>query len=130
MTTTSLTKSKKRVKEQGEVFTPPQLTNELLNSVEGRLKDCSKTILDPTCGNGNILVEVYKRRLQLGCDGLESLATIYGIDIMSDNVQECKDRLLKIATEVGVSGDEAMQILNKNIQCANTLEVNIEDLFK
>jgi methylase of polypeptide subunit release factors len=125
----SLTKSKKRVKEQGEVYTPPQLTNILLDEVEDRLKDCSKTILDPTCGNGNILIEVYKRRLSLGCDATEALATIYGIDIMPDNVQECKDRLKELALGAEVDNDLIEKILDQNIKCANTLEVDIETLF-
>ena len=125
----NLTKSKKRVKEQGEVYTPPQLTNTLLDEVEDRLKDCSKTILDPTCGNGNILIEVYKRRLSLGCDATKALATIYGIDIMPDNVQECKDRLKELALGAEVDNDLIDRILDQNIKCANTLEVDIETLF-
>jgi hypothetical protein len=116
-----LTKSKKRVKEQGEVFTPPILVNQLLDAVEDRLKDCSKTILDPTCGNDNILVEVLRRRIDLGCDKIAALSTIYGIDIMQDNIDECKNRLKKI---IDLEDDRIESILNNNVICANTLEIN------
>ena len=124
-----LTKSKKRVKEQGEVYTPPQLVDLLLDLVPERVLDCGSRILDPACGTGNFLVAIVARRLAAGHAPLVALESVYGIDIAPDNVEECRARLQSLGVQNG--GDEvALQaLLERRIKCANTLEVNIEELF-
>jgi type I restriction-modification system DNA methylase subunit len=86
-----LTKSKARVKELGEVFTPAALVSEMLDKLP---PDCwlpEKTFLEPSCGTGNFLVQALERKLARGHPPLQALATIYGVDIMKDNVKGCED---------------------------------------
>ena len=76
--------------------------------------DVSKTFLDPSCGNGQFLSEVLIRKLENGIDFEAALKTIYGVDIMFDNVLTCQNRLL-----CGV--EELRHIVEKNIVCADAL---------
>ena len=89
--TEKLVKTKKRVADVGEVFTPRWLVDEIIEALPKSLfEDPRKTFIDPACGNGNFLVEVIAKKRQSGATPLEALATIYGVDIMADNVVECR----------------------------------------
>ncbi len=82
----------KRVKETGEIFTPPDLVNKMLDELgydwtQDHSKS-KKTFLDPTMGSGNFLVEIAKRGILP--------ENIYGVDLMEDNVQKSKERLREI----------------------------------
>ena len=127
-----LIKSKKRVKELGEVFTPEQTVNIILDNLPDNLfKNKEKTFIDPACGNGNFLVEVLRRKIVAGSTPLQALQTIYGIDIMNDNVNECRKRLLMTA----IKGDNGIDktyvaVLKQNIKCANSLITPASDIFK
>ena len=94
------TKRQARKKVSAEDFTPLPLVNEILNRLSTESHDSvwsdSKTFIDPACGNGNFLIEVLKRKLQKGHDPLLALSTIYGTDIMLDNINECRLRLIKV----------------------------------
>jgi len=92
-----------RIKKYGEVFTPPELVNEMLDKLPEHVwKNKNLTWLDPACGNGNFLVEV-KKRLMEGLKEeipdekereehiLENM--IYGVEIQQDLVDECISRL-------------------------------------
>lgn len=84
-----------RVKDTGEVFTPTPLVERVLDQLDPAVfSDSSKTFIDPACGDGQFLASVLYRKLQNGIDFAEALSTIYGIDLMPDNVNLCKDRLL------------------------------------
>ena len=78
----------------------------------------NQRFLDPACGNGNFLVEVVRRKKELGISDSKNASTIYGVDIMEDNVLECKKRILDI---IGYT-NEHRNILDKNIVCENGLE--------
>ena len=79
-------------------MTPPNTVDEMLSLLpKGILEDSKKTFLDPTCGNGNILVQILKRRIELGLDPTESCNSLYGIDIMQDNIDDTRKRLLELA---------------------------------
>ena len=90
------TKSKKRIKQNAEVFTPLSLVNDMLNKLPKEVWEEGKTFVDPACGNGNFLISVLWRKCQEGHDPLEALKTVYGADIMRDNIRECRLRLLKV----------------------------------
>lgn len=95
----------KRVKRTGENFTPASLINEMLDKLAfygSESMKPGKTFCDPACGNGNILVEVLKRKLSLGHDPVTAIGTLYGADIMADNIKECRYRLMSILKEHGV----------------------------
>ena len=96
-------KRKARKKASAEDFTPLALVNEILDRLSidsnNEVWEEDKTFVDPACGNGNFLIEVLKRKLKLKHDPLTALSTIYGVDIMQDNINECRLRLIKVMAE-------------------------------
>ena len=98
-------KSRERVAERGEVFTAEREVNAMLDLVKQETERIDSRFLEPACGTGNFLVEILRRKLevvnqkQLGELELQTtiaLSSIYGVDIMKDNVAECCQRLLDI----------------------------------
>ena len=121
MTVSETTRSKRR-KQTAEVFTPPELVNEMLDKLPSEVWAEEKTFCDPAAGNGNFLVEVYRRKVETHHhDPLAALITIYGVELMEDNVAELRDRMLSLALEYGLSRDDAIRVLNKNIVCHDAL---------
>ena len=120
-----ITRSKKRIKEHGEVFTPPELVNKMLDKLPQDMWEENKTFIDNSCGNGNMLIEILKRKLKYKHNSRKALSTIYGVDIMKDNVVECKLRLLELVESLYIKTKEdakrIISILNKNIVCADAL---------
>ena len=131
----SLIKSKARVKELGEVFTPAALVAEMLNKLPA---DCwlpDRTFLEPSCGTGNFLVQILRRKLDAGHRPLQALSTIYGVDIMQDNVVASRKRLLQGVIDGGLDWEgpdlrKAVKILKQNIRQCNTLEQQLEEIFR
>ena len=107
-----------RVKATGEVFTPTELVQAMLDNLPQDLfTDPTKTILEPSCGDGQFLGEVLIRKLENNIDFEQALSTIYGVDLMQDNVNLCRERLL--------CGQEHLRhIVERNIVCANALTYN------
>ena len=101
-------KSRQRVAERGEVFTAEREVNTMLDLVKQETERIDSRFLEPACGNGNFLVEILRRKLevirrqyqkQIGELELQTtiaLSSIYGVDIMKDNIEECCQRLLDI----------------------------------
>lgn len=112
-------RDKLRVKSTGEIFTPTWLVRETLDNLERfdptGFQDPSKTFLDPSCGDGQLLGEALIRKVENGIDFETALSTIYGVDLMSDNVKLCQERLL-------CGREDLRHIVEKNIVCANSLE--------
>jgi len=110
-----------RVKETEEIFTPTALVQESLTLFEqanpGCFADPSKTFLDNCCGDGQFLSEVLIRKIENGSTFEQALSTIYGVDLMQDNVELCRERLL-------CGREDLRHIVNQNIVCANALEYN------
>lgn len=107
-----------RVKATGEVFTPTPLVQEILDQLDPNLfKDPTKTFIDPSCGDGQFLGEVLIRKIENGIDFETALGTIYGVDLMQDNVDLCRDRLL-------CGREDLRHIVENNIVCADGLEYN------
>jgi SAM-dependent methyltransferase len=126
-------KSQERIKQTGEVFTPPELVNEMLDKLpEDQWTDPSKTFIDPACGNGNFLVEVIRRKIEAGAQPLHALMTTYGVDIMPDNITECQQKLVRVAYEL--SGADSIPVtfslaVRRNIKLGHTLSFEIDDIF-
>jgi type I restriction-modification system DNA methylase subunit len=98
-------KRNKRKKKTAEDFTPSWLVEQMLDKLNEYGKESweeGKTFLDPACGDGNMLVCVLERKLSLGHNPSDALKTIYGTDIMDDNIKECRLRLLKVINDNGV----------------------------
>lgn len=116
-------KRKERRKTTAEFFTPPDLVNYMLDKLDPEMWDEDKTFCDPSAGNGNFLVEILKRKLSLGHNPEKALSTIYGVELMADNVEEMKTRLLDI---IGHE-QKYIDIINKNIICHDALTFDWEN---
>jgi hypothetical protein len=112
-------KSKQRVAEHGEVFTPPWLVEAMLDLVKGETERIDSRFLEPACGSGNFLVRILQRKLaavehKYGKSDFEkrhyallALMCLYGIELLPDNIAECRANLLEIfADYLNLSGDD------------------------
>lgn len=90
-----IVRTKERIKETGECFTPPELVNEVLDKLPSAVwTDPSKTWLDPAAGDGNFLVEVRRRLLEAGGDEVHVLEhQLFAAELMRDNVERLQKRL-------------------------------------
>jgi type I restriction-modification system DNA methylase subunit len=116
-------KSQERIKQNGEVFTPSFLVQEILDKLPPDCWQEEKTFLDPACGDGNFLVAILMRKLRLKHNPKNALSTLYGVDIMLDNIRQCRMRLLRTLYERGIEvTKEHRDVVNRNIQCQNALD--------
>lgn len=119
-----INRSKERIKQTGEVFTPLELVDEILDKLPSDLfKDPSKTFLDPAAGDGNFLVRVIAYKMKNGSTPTEALQTTYGVDLMPDNTARCRERLLEIVGDT----DNHQKIVNHNIVCSDAFEWDFEN---
>jgi type I restriction-modification system DNA methylase subunit len=108
-------RDKTRVKETQEVFTPTKMVNDLLDQLPQELfADSTQPVIDNSCGDGQFLSEALIRKVEAGIDFETALSTIYGVDLMQDNVNLCRERLL-------CGREDLRHIVEKNIVCANAL---------
>ena len=108
-------REKTRVKATGEVFTPTPLVEEILDNMDQSMFiDSKKTFLDPSCGDGQFLASVLYRKLEHDIDFETALSTVYGVDLMQDNVELCRERLL-------CGREDLRHIVEQNIVCADGL---------
>jgi hypothetical protein len=129
----SLVKSKKRVADHGEVFTPAWMVEAMLDLVKEETQRIDSRFLEPACGSGNFLVKVLQRKLaavelKYGRSAFErrhyallALMCIYGIELLPDNIAECRANLLDIFAdylnldEAGVLYLAASHVLSHNL---------------
>ena len=119
-----------RRKETAEVFTPDSLLDEMTAMLPEEVwTDPSKTFLDNSCGNGNILLYIIKKKMDNGSTYLEALNTVYGVDLMPDNIDECYERIKTLLDERNVEYDESEvdAILKHNIVCHDALDWDYEN---
>lgn len=136
-------KSKKRVRDHGEVFTADREVNAMLDLVQSECERIESRFLEPACGNGNFLVEILRRKLrtveslysndidEYKIHMIQAVTSIYGVDIQQDNVDESKVRMLSICNNEfnrlfnADLTDGMIRALNcvmdRNIICGNTL---------
>jgi hypothetical protein len=107
----SLFKSKQRIADHGEVFTPPWMVEAMLDLVRDESERIDSRFLEPACGSGNFLVHVLRRKLaaverKFGRSEFErrhyallGLMCIYGIELLADNIAECRANLLEILAD-------------------------------
>ena len=101
-------KTKERVKKFGEVFTPIWVVNEMLDELEKNgdaFSDIGKTFLEPSCGNGNFVVEIYRRKLNRCKNDREkaekALRSLWCIELLPDNMAECRQRVKDVFSYYG-----------------------------
>jgi hypothetical protein len=129
----SLVKSKQRVADHGEVFTPAWMVEAMLDLVKGETERIDSRFLEPACGNGNFLGQIIRRKLaavevKYGKSDFErrhyallGLMCIYGIELLPDNIADCRANLLEIFAEylnLGSSADlyrAAFFVLSQNL---------------
>lgn len=137
----SLIKSKQRVSDHGEVFTPMWLVEAMLDLVKDESERINSRFLEPACGSGNFLTQILKRKLaavelKYGKSefdrnhyALLALMCIYGIELLIDNINECQANILEIFAEyLGVNeSDEIYQaayyVLTQNIVHGDALSM-------
>jgi len=107
----NLIKSKQRVSDHGEVFTPEWLVDAMLDLVKDETERLDSRFLEPACGSGNFLTKILKRKLATveikyaksdfdrNHYAVLSLMCIYGVELLQDNIEECKANLLEIFAE-------------------------------
>src|ERR1700689_4341447 len=107
----SLVRSKQRIADHGEVFTPAWLVEVMLDSVKDETGRIDSRLLEPACGSGNFLVQILRRKfaaveLKYGKSDFErrhyallALMCIYGIELLADNIAECRANVLEILAE-------------------------------
>ena len=105
---TKQTVSKKRVADHGEVFTAPREVNAMLDLVKQETQRIDSRFLEPACGKGAFLTEILRRKLAIVSEryhrssaeyeryAVLAVASIYGIDLLPDNVADCRALLLGI----------------------------------
>ena len=140
-----LVKSKQRVADHGEVFTPSWMVEDMLDLVKTETERIDSRFLEPACGSGNFLKSVLKRKLvtvqmRYGKSDFErrhhalfALMCIYGIELLKDNVEECRENLLAIFVDyLRLSPDDnwyrsAKAVLEVNILQGDALTLTTTD---
>ncbi len=140
-----LIKSKKRVADHGEVFTPPWMVEAMLNLVKDETERIDSRFLEPACGSGNFLVRVLQQKLaaveiKFGKSDFEkrhyallALMCIYGIELLADNIAECRANLLEIFADylnLNKSDDlyrAASYVLSQNLVHGDALTMRTHD---
>lgn len=141
----ALIRSRKRVADHGEVFTPPWLVDAMLNLVKGEAERIDARFLEPACGSGNFLVSVLHRKLaaveaKFGKSEFEkrhyallSLMCTYGIELLPDNIAECRANMLDVLVDYLNMDDTddvyraAFFVLSQNLIHGDALTMQAQD---
>ena len=141
----NLVKSKQRVADHGEVFTPSWMVEDMVDLVKGESERIDSRFLEPACGSGNFLKVVLLRKLatvqaRYGKSAFErnhyalfALMCIYGIELLEDNIRECRENLLGIfTTQLKIDAESqwckaAVVVLSANIIHGDALTLKTPD---
>lgn len=125
-----LIKSKERVKKHGEVFTPIWVVNEMLDELEKEgdaFSDVGKTFLEPSCGTGNFVVEIYRRKLNLAKNDREkaenALRSLWCIELLPDNMAECRQRVKDVFAYYGWTDLPFEEVFEKQFLIGDSLKI-------
>lgn len=137
-----LVKSRQRVSDHGEVFTPAWLVSDMLDLVDAESRRIDSRFLEPACGSGNFLVPVLERKLaavqsRYGRSDFErrhyallALMCVYGIELLADNAAECRSRLVEVFARFLAPTPEdswsraAQRVVGVNIVQGDALSMN------
>ena len=138
-------RSKQRVADHGEVFTPAWMVEAMLDLVKDETERIDSRFLEPACGSGNFLVQILRRKLaaverKYGKSGFErqhyallALMCTYGIELLPDNIAECRANLLEVlADHLKLGGSEelyraASYVLSQNLVHGDALKMRTSD---
>ena len=113
-----------------EFFTPYSIIMKMCDKVpESDWADPEKTFCEPCFGNGQFILAIIYKRLMAGVDLMTTLKTLFGVELMEDNVQETKDRILDMLDkmEIEYHRPSVMKILNKNLVCSDFFKWDFEN---
>lgn len=127
---TNQVKSKQRVKDHGEVFTPDFIVNDMLDLVKNETERIESRFLEPACGDGNFLAPILERKLaivekkykkiqtEFERMSLLAVSSIYGVELLQDNVEACIARLYKIVDDLytKIYKDKCKDDFRKSVQ--------------
>ena len=142
--TKSQIKTRQRVADHGEVFTNPREVNAMLDLVRDESFRLDSRFLEPACGDGNFLIEILRRKLSLLQSvkspieweflSLIAVGSCYGIDILADNAEVCRERLFgEVVGQIGEKDttggykESLRYMLQKNIVCGDALTYRTAD---
>lgn len=115
----------------GEFFTPYSIVKHMCDKVSDEdWSDPNKTFLEPSFGHGQfILFILYRRIVEYNIDWCTALSTIFGVELMEDNVAECKQRVHKMLEAIApdYNKDKANNIMNCNFICHDFFTWNFEE---
>lgn len=141
----SLVKSKKRVVDHGEVFTPPWMVDAMLDLVKDESERIDSRFLEPACGSGNFITKILRRKLtavemKYGKSDFDrqqyallALMCIYGIELLPDNIVECRNNVLEVFSDylqLDVTDDlyrAASFVLSQNLVHGDALTMRASD---
>ena len=143
------TKSRQRVRDHGEVFTNEREVKAMCDLVKDETERIDSRFLEPACGDGNFLAEILTRKLEIvkrkykksaldyEKNAVLAASSIYGVDILIDNVIACRERMFKIwdkeykavcKKECSDQTRDAVRfIFKRNIVCGNALTLKCVD---
>ena len=124
-----ITRSKERITKNGEVFTPRSLVEKMMNKIpEEKWKDPNSVWLEPTFGSGNMLICMLERRIASGVEPVQAVKTLYGVELMQDNVDLCKDRIREVLRANKVKIDKKVNdIIDHNFVCSDFFKWDFEN---
>jgi len=130
-----LVKSRQRVADHGEVFTPSWMVDAMIDLVKDEAERIDSRFLEPACGSGNFLLPVLKRKFsivksryrlskfELRHHALAALMSIYGIELLADNVAECRGRLqTEFLSFIGVAPGDDWALAGETVLQANIVQ--------
>jgi len=130
-----LVKSRKRVSEHGEVFTPRWLVDDMLDLVKDETERIDSRFLEPACGSGNFLLPILERKLaaakarygksdfELKHQSLLGLMCVYGIELLADNAAECRNNLLQTFTQtLKLASDDVLALAAARVLAVNIVQ--------
>lgn len=112
-----------------EFFTPYSIVKRMCDKVSDEdWADPNKTFCEPCFGNGQFLIYIIYNRILHGVSWKRALETTYGVELMQDNVDECKDRVISLLKVLDIDFDEniARDIMDKNLVCSNFFDWDFE----
>lgn len=121
---------RKTGKNTQEFFTPYSIVKTMADKIdESYWHDATKTFLEPCFGNGQFVIYIIYRRLMSGIDWRTTLETLYGVELMQDNVNETYSRVIKLLDEMQIEYDKmiAYEIMRKNLVCCDFFEWDFEN---
>lgn len=122
-------RSKERITKNGEVFTPKSLVEKMMDKIpEEKWKDPNSVWLEPTFGSGNMLICMLERRIASGVEPIQAIKTLYGVELMQDNVDLCKDRIREVLRANKVKIDKKVNdIIDHNFVCSDFFKWDFEN---